>query len=41
MRATLEAIAAGDAALPASLTPRVALYQVFHTIWGGTGATPI
>ena len=38
VRATLEAIAAGEAALPANLTPRVALYQVFHTIWGGTGA---
>jgi CheY-like chemotaxis protein/DNA-directed RNA polymerase specialized sigma24 family protein len=38
VRATLEAIAAGEASLPASLTPRVALYQVFHTIWGGTGA---
>ena len=24
--------------MPANLTPRVALYQVFHTIWGGTGA---
>jgi CheY-like chemotaxis protein len=38
VRATLEAIAAGEASLPASLTPRVALYQIFHTIWGGTGA---
>ncbi len=38
VRATLEAIAAGEAALPANQTPRVALYQVFHTIWGGTGA---
>jgi len=38
VRATLEAIAAGEASLPAHLTPRVALYQVFHTIWGGTGA---
>jgi DNA-directed RNA polymerase specialized sigma24 family protein len=38
VRATLEAIAAGEASLPANLTPRVALYQVFHTIWGGTGA---
>ena len=37
VRATLEAIAAGEAALPGNLTPRVALYQVFHTIWGGTG----
>jgi CheY-like chemotaxis protein len=38
VRATLEAIAAGEASLPPNLTPRVALYQVFHTIWGGTGA---
>jgi DNA-directed RNA polymerase specialized sigma24 family protein len=38
VRATLEAIAAGEASLPANLTPRVALYQIFHTIWGGTGA---
>jgi len=38
VRATLEAIAAGEAQLPAQLTPRVALYQVFHIIWGGTGA---
>ena len=38
VRATLEAIAAGEAALPANLTPRVALYRVFHTIWDGTGA---
>ncbi|OYX32049.1 MAG: response regulator [Caulobacterales bacterium 32-69-10] len=38
VRATLEAIAAGEASLPATLTPRVALYQIFHTIWGGTGA---
>jgi len=38
VRAALEAIAAGELQLPAQLTPRVALYQVFHTIWGGTGA---
>ena len=38
VRATLEAIAAGEASLPSTLTPRVALYQIFHTIWGGTGA---
>jgi DNA-directed RNA polymerase specialized sigma24 family protein len=38
VRASLEAIAAGEAQLPAHLTPRVALYQVFHAIWGGTGA---
>ena len=38
VRASLEALAAGERALPAHLTPRVALYQVFHTIWDGTGA---
>ncbi len=38
VRAALEAIAAGDQALPPQLTPRVALYQVFHAIWDGTGA---
>ena len=38
VRAALEAIAAGEQQLPAHLTPRVALYQVFHAIWGGTGA---
>jgi len=38
VRASLEAIAAGELTLPPHLTPRVALYQVFHAIWGGTGA---
>jgi CheY-like chemotaxis protein len=38
VRASLEALAAGETALPPHLTPRVALYRVFHTIWGGTGA---
>lgn len=38
VRASLEALAAGAASLPPHLTPRVALYHVFHTIWGGTGA---
>ena len=38
VRASLEALAAGEATLPSQLTPRVALYHVFHTIWGGTGA---
>src|SRR5579875_3017874 len=38
VRASLEALAAGEASLPAHLTPRVALYRIFHTIWGGTGA---
>jgi len=38
VRASLEALAAGEASLPPQLTPRVALYHVFHAIWGGTGA---
>ncbi len=38
VRAALEALAAGEASLPPQLTPRVALYRVFHTIWDGTGA---
>jgi DNA-directed RNA polymerase specialized sigma24 family protein/CheY-like chemotaxis protein len=38
VRAALEALAGGGATLPAHLTPRVALYHVFHTIWGSTGA---
>jgi CheY-like chemotaxis protein len=38
VRASLEALAAGETSLPPHLTPRVALYRVFHTIWGGTGA---
>ncbi len=38
VRAALEALAAGERSLPAHLTPRVALYHVFHTIWDGTGA---
>ena len=38
VRAALEALAAGEASLPPHLTPRVALYQVFQMIWGGTGA---
>ena len=38
VRASLEALAAGEASLPPHLTPRVALYHVFHTIWAGTGA---
>ena len=38
VRASLEALAAGERALPAHLTPRVALYHVFHTIWDSTGA---
>ncbi|HEY3694506.1 response regulator [Phenylobacterium sp.] len=38
VRVTLEALAAGEATLPPSLTPRVALYHVFHIIWRSTGA---
>ena len=38
VRASLEAIAAGERQLPPHLTPRVALYHVFHTIWSSTGA---
>ena len=38
VRASLEALAAGERSLPAQLTPRVALYHVFHTIWDSTGA---
>ena len=39
VRASLEALAAGERQLPPQLTPRVALYHVFHTIWSSTGAT--
>jgi CheY-like chemotaxis protein len=38
VRVTLEALAAGDRTLDAKLSPRVALYRVFHAIWGSTGA---
>ena len=38
VRAALEAVAAGEVQLMESVTPRVALYQVFHAIWGTTGA---
>jgi len=38
VRAALEALAAGETVLPPALTPRVALYRIFHTIWGATGA---
>jgi CheY-like chemotaxis protein len=38
VRVALEALAAGDRVLEAHLTPRVALYHVFHTIWCVTGA---
>ena len=38
VRVTLEALAGGERVLEAHLTPRVALYHVFHAIWGSTGA---
>ena len=38
VRATLEALAAGERELDQTATPRVALYQVFHTIWQSAGA---
>jgi DNA-directed RNA polymerase specialized sigma24 family protein len=38
VRATLEALAAGERELDAGASPRVALYQVFHAIWQSAGA---
>ena len=38
VRAALEALAAGERSLDTAMTPRVALYHVFHTIWSSTGA---
>ena len=38
VRVALEALAAGERSLDADLSPRVALYRVFHTIWLSTGA---
>ena len=38
VRVALEALAAGEQVLDAGLTPRVALYHVFHAIWCSTGA---
>jgi CheY-like chemotaxis protein/DNA-directed RNA polymerase specialized sigma24 family protein len=38
VRVALEALAAGEQSLDAGLSPRVALYQVFHAIWLNTGA---
>jgi CheY-like chemotaxis protein/DNA-directed RNA polymerase specialized sigma24 family protein len=38
VRVALEALAAGETQLDARLTPRVALYRVFHAIWCSTGA---
>jgi len=38
VRVALEAVAAGDRAIESNMTPRVALYHVFHAIWCSTGA---
>ncbi len=38
VRVALEALAAGERSLDASLSPRVALYRVFHAIWLTSGA---
>ena len=38
VRVALEALAAGERQLPPEMTPRVALYHVFHAIWATTGA---
>lgn len=38
VRVALEALAAGEQQLPEGMTPRVALYHVFHAIWSATGA---
>ncbi len=38
VRVALEALAAGEQTLPDQLSPRVALYHVFHAIWGTSGA---
>ncbi|MBO9501442.1 MULTISPECIES: response regulator [Brevundimonas] len=38
VRVALEALAAGERQLSQDMTPRVALYHVFHAIWTTTGA---
>jgi DNA-directed RNA polymerase specialized sigma24 family protein len=38
VRVALEALAAGERQLEAHMTPRVALYHVFHAIWVTSGA---
>ena len=38
VRVALEALAAGEKSLDSRLTPRVALYHVFHAIWCSSGA---
>ena len=38
VRASLEAVAAGQIEIEETATPRVELYKAFHAIWGTTGA---
>ena len=38
VRVALEALAAGERTLADNMTPRVALYHVFHAIWCTSGA---
>ena len=38
VRVALEALAAGERQLPDNMTPRVALYHIFHAIWSSSGA---
>ena len=38
VRVALETLATGERSLDANLTPRVALYRIFHAIWCTTGA---
>jgi CheY-like chemotaxis protein len=38
VRVALEALAAGERTLEPNMSPRVALYHVFHAIWCSTGA---
>ena len=38
VRVSLEALAAGERQLDPSMSPRVALYHVFHAIWCSSGA---
>ena len=38
VRTALEALVAGEASIDNTLSPKVALYRVFLTIWSATGA---
>src|SRR5450631_2325499 len=38
VRASLEALSAGETSLDGQLSPRVALYRVFHAIWESSGS---